>query len=451
MPFSSGLSPQMKMLPQHQQDAIMADYAQSPDASGGVPTLNLLSGGRRIAGPVFEGDDVTASSTVGPLTRSQVQQMLPQDPSPEAQGALSRVAPAVPANQPPDIAAMLKQYMPEDDSRSHYLALAAGFAAPTKTGSFGEQLGNVASMVQQQRAEQDKMRAQYVPLIMQQVAAQQAREEQARYRLEAQQQAQTAQAQAAQQAQAARADQARLAQQSMNERAAADRVSREGIAAEGRSTRELIAGFRADQNVPKTKPGEVWDPTTQTIKVIPGSELERVQKGAHAKDFGVMQSTTSSMDTSIGKLDEILSDKNKDAFNGNFGGYNALATQYTPGSITDMRKLLTGFKADLAKTGLDMIRAGGSIGAMTEKEWPIVESMVAKIDPTLGEEAARAEFGKVKAYMARIRDNASNLYNVEWKDSPHYKAPGKADTPPPDKPTVKPVAAEAAGWSIKPK
>lgn len=449
MPFSSGLSPQMKMLPQHQQDAIMADYAQSPDASGGVPTLNLLSGGRRIAGPVFEGDDVTASSTVGPLTRSQVQQLLPQDPSPEAQGALSRVAPAVPANQPPDIAAMLKQYMPEDDSRSHYLALAAGFAAPTKTGSFGEQLGNVASMVQQQRAEQDKMRAQYVPLIMQQVAAQQAREEQAKYRLEAQAQAQAAQAQAAQQAQAARADQARLAQQSMNERAAADRVSREGIAAEGRSTRELLAGFRADQNVPKTKPGEVWDPTTQTIKVIPGSELERVQKGAHAKDFGIMQSTTSSMDTSIGKLDEILSDKNKDAFNGNFGGYNALATQYTPGSITDMRKLLTGFKADLAKTGLDMIRAGGSIGAMTEKEWPIVESMVAKIDPTLGEEAARAEFGKVKAYMARIRDNASNLYNVEWKDSPHYKAPGKADTPPPDKSAV--TLAPTAGWSIKPK
>ena len=56
-----------------------------------------------------------------------------------------------------------------------------------------------------QRAEQEKMRAQYVPLIMQQVAAQQAREEQARYRLEAQQQAQAAQAQAAQQAQAAAA------------------------------------------------------------------------------------------------------------------------------------------------------------------------------------------------------------------------------------------------------
>lgn len=448
MPFSSGLSPQMKMLPQHQQDAIMADYARSPDASGPPPSINMLNNGVRISGPIFAGDEAASPATVGPLTRAQVFGDTPQQES-EAQGALSRAAPALPRHSPPDITEMLKQYMPQDDSQSRYLALAAGLLSPTKTGSFGEQLGNVASAMQIQRAEQEKMRAQYVPLIMQQVAAQQAREEQARYRLEAQQQAQAAQAQAAQQAQAARAEMARLAQQSMNERMAADRASREGIAAEGRSTRELLAGLKADQNVPKTKPGEVWDPTTQTIKVIPGSELERVQKGAHAKDFGVMQSTISSMDTSIGKLDEILSDKNKDAFNGNFGGYNALATQYTPGSITDMRKLLTGFKADLAKTGLDMIRAGGSIGAMTEKEWPIVESMVAKIDPTLGEEAARAEFGKVKAYMARIRDNASNLYNVEWKDSPHYKAPGKADTPPPDKSAV--TLAPTAGWSIKPK
>ena len=246
MAFSSGLSPQMKMLSPAQQQAILDDYAQSPDASGGVPTINMLSAGRQVSGPVFEGDAPATDATVGPLTRAQVQSMVPQESQPvqphqETQGALSQVAPQ--REQPVDIAEMLRQYMPQDNSQSRYLALAAGFAAPTRTGSFGEQLGNVASAMQQQRSEQDKLRSQYVPLIMQQVAAQQAREEQAAYRLEAQQQAQAAQAEAARQKKIADVEAARLAairrtddlnmmRDAADERARAERALRESLAAD---------------------------------------------------------------------------------------------------------------------------------------------------------------------------------------------------------------------------
>ena len=44
----------------------------------------------------------------------------------------------------------------------------------------------------EQKMQQAKLRSQYAPLIMQQVAAQQAREEQNIYRLEAQREAQAA-------------------------------------------------------------------------------------------------------------------------------------------------------------------------------------------------------------------------------------------------------------------
>ena len=262
MPFSSGLSPQMKMLTAQQQSDIMNDYAQSPDASGPPPSINMLNNGVRISGPIFAGDEAASPATVGPLTRAQAMDTLGVAPPPpaeqEPQGPLSRTT--LPRQAPPDIAELLKQYMPQDDSQSRYMALAAGLLAPTKTGSFGEQLGNVASAMQTQRAEQDKMRAHYVPLIMQQVAQQQAREEQNAYRLEAQQQAQAAQAQAARiaqqsrndmalQAQQARADQAALYQRSMDERAAADRASREAIA-----TDRIQAGRDANPVTPATNP-----------------------------------------------------------------------------------------------------------------------------------------------------------------------------------------------------
>lgn len=227
-------SPQFKMLSAEQQDAIMSDFLKNPTAEGGGPTLNMSRNGVPISGPIFKGGPSTGA--VGPLTQSQVppalvSQALPDVPTetPEqasAQaGALSQVP--APRNAPVDMAAMLKQFMPQDDSRSRYMALAAGFGSATKTGSLGEQIGNVASAMQQQKMEQEKIRSQYVPLIMQQVAGQQAREEQAQYRLEAQQQAQQAQAALAQQAQQSRNEQAEAARQTQLTIAAGNQQGRQ--------------------------------------------------------------------------------------------------------------------------------------------------------------------------------------------------------------------------------
>lgn len=239
--LSGGLSPQFDSLTDDQRRRILDNYLKNPNVSGGLPTFAMrIPSGDTVNGSVFadagagrgvinpddaipaddtggssdDGSSAGALSQTANVTSSQPDYSL--DPSQKlpnsdggGEGALSQPGVARPSvRQPIDIAAMLQKFVPQDDSRSRYMALAAGFGATTKTGSFGESLGNVANAMQQQKAEQDKIRAQYVPLIMQQVAAQQSREEQAGYRADAALQAQQARADAATQAQAAAAQRA---------------------------------------------------------------------------------------------------------------------------------------------------------------------------------------------------------------------------------------------------
>ena len=58
-----------------------------------------------------------------------------------------------------------------------YLAMSAAFTKPNVTGSFGETMNNVSNALLEQKQHQQKLRSQYLPLIMQQVASQQTREE----------------------------------------------------------------------------------------------------------------------------------------------------------------------------------------------------------------------------------------------------------------------------------
>lgn len=111
-----------------------------------------------------------ALSQVAAQPMQQPAQMAP------AAGPLSQV-PQFKERAPIDMQAMLAQFVPQDDSSSKYLAMAAAFGRPTGFGTLGETMSNVASALQEQKMNQQKLRAQYVPMIMQQVAAQQARDE----------------------------------------------------------------------------------------------------------------------------------------------------------------------------------------------------------------------------------------------------------------------------------
>lgn len=199
----------------------------------------------------------------------------------------------------------------------------------------------------------------------------------------------------------------------------------------------------------KLKPGEVYNPELDRIEAKPGSELYVKQSKEHAKDYKAANGTLTKMDDSIAKIDKILAPANRSAFEGNFGGYNAYGTRMLPGENSDMRKTIDSFKSDLKQAGLELMRQGGSIGQMTEREWPIVEQMIASIDPVLGEAEARNVFEQVKARFERIKAAAQDVYDTQWGQTQYHKGLGAGGRPPapPAGGNMSPEDKQALDWA----
>lgn len=183
--------------------------------------------------------------------------------------------------------------------------------------------------------------------------------------------------------------------------------------------RALHALSNAQNNI-KLKQGERFT-AEGNVESIPGSDLYIKQSMEHGKQFGALQNISTKIDNASKRIDTILSPENKTGFEANFGGYNAYATRYTPGNAQKVRREIDSLQSDLASAGLEMMRAGGSIGQMTEKEWPIVRGMLATITPNLDEKDAMDTLRKVQGILGQIKSNAQNVYNTEWANTQFYK------------------------------
>lgn len=198
-----------------------------------------------------------------------------------------------------------------------------------------------------------------------------------------------------------------------------------------------------DSLKPQLQKGERWNAEEGRVDAVPGSKIYVEQSQKHAKSKQAYDTTNLKVNQMNEKINEILDPKNADAFGGNFGGYNAYGTQMLSGENSNLRKKINSFKSNMKGVGLELIRSGGSIGQMTEKEWPIVEQMLGAIDPVLGEEDARIEFGKIQARINNILNNAAGIYQDEWGNTQYYK-PTKGKS---NKPTLTGQDAQAAEWA----
>jgi len=162
-----------------------------------------------------------------------------------------------------------------------------------------------------------------------------------------------------------------------------------------------------------------------TVEQIPGSAAYQKQALSHGKSLGAIETINTRSDGAIAKIDDILSDKNKSGFENNFGGYNALITNKFPGNTQDVYQKIESLKNNMKAAGLDELRATGGIGSMTEREWPIVQGMIASIDPKLGLEAARQTFADIRNRLNKIKDNAADIYQNEWSGTQYSKAAQK--------------------------
>lgn len=109
------------------------------------------------------------------------------------------------------------------------------------------------------------------------------------------------------------------------------------------------------------------------------------------------------------------------------------------GDSATAEALLDEFKASTSAAGLEKVRMGGGIGAMTVQEWPLVERMIANIDPKkLGLKGTQDAIDKVINKMKAMSSVAKKRYQAIHGES----APGEMDgeTPPPPADNAKPPA-----------
>lgn len=176
----------------------------------------------------------------------------------------------------------------------------------------------------------------------------------------------------------------------------------------------------------RLKPGERWNEEKQVIEAIPGSDLYKKQQATFTESYKNATSTIDQLEAGVKKIDEILDPNSANGFNKNFGGYNAYASRMLSGDASNMRTKINSFKSEMKNAGLSLIRMGGSIGQITEREWPIVEQLIDTIDPVLTEDEAKQRFTQIKSRFQGIMNRAKDVYDTQFSDSQFYKPLGAA-------------------------
>jgi hypothetical protein len=180
----------------------------------------------------------------------------------------------------------------------------------------------------------------------------------------------------------------------------------------------------------RLKPGERWNPEHANVEAVPGSDLFIQQKQKYGKDTGAINSLNTKANLGISKVDELLAPGNAEGLANSFGGYNALLTRYMPTDKTaKARNTLESLKNNMKMAGLEMARAGGSIGAMTEAEWGIVEKQIDSLNPTLSEKDARLVLESIRDGFERIKADAQEAYDAKWSGT-QYQRPTVSERQP---------------------
>lgn len=172
-------------------------------------------------------------------------------------------------------------------------------------------------------------------------------------------------------------------------------------------------------DLPKPKQGYQWTPEGDRQVPIPGGPVWQKLKNEHAEDVNTYKGTDLLAANAISKVNRLLNTKNKEGFESLFGGYYAtLVGQHMPfWNTQDLKNDLEALKSNVMSVGLDLARRGGSVGTITEREWPILGSMIERLSTMTSESEARRMLGRIKAHMQRMRRDAKKKYIDTWGES----------------------------------
>jgi hypothetical protein len=172
---------------------------------------------------------------------------------------------------------------------------------------------------------------------------------------------------------------------------------------------------------PKVKPGERYNPNTDQVEVLPGSDLERAQSESHSEDASKVSTMANVVDNMVETGNSLLNDE---GFTNLFGkgdaatGALAYGTRYlSPGAMAKLEQ----FKNQLKTQGGALYKEiANSPGSMQKSEWSILEGQLATLSPGMPEKDARDIIKRALDFVRRAKTRRQELYAEQYADTPYY-------------------------------
>ncbi|MFA6152998.1 MAG: hypothetical protein WC716_16870, partial [Chitinophagaceae bacterium] len=197
--------------------------------------------------------------------------------------------------------------------------------------------------------------------------------------------------------------------------------------------------------VPVGEPYKISGASGSMGGMKPGDELKFMNQ--HSKDY---ERASSVIDTSTDANRTVRSIKTNPKLGYLFGGYTEKAlSKFAPGEIAGLQSEISTLKSNLMSTGLNLVKAANQagIGAITEKEWPIFENMIANLDPKMDEKTARTKLDQIERFFERAKQRSVDLYEKKWKSKKEFYDPSIKEMV--SSPAQATPAATQTGWSAK--
>jgi hypothetical protein len=156
-----------------------------------------------------------------------------------------------------------------------------------------------------------------------------------------------------------------------------------------------------------------------------GKPLTAAQQVKRDKDLAASSAAIRAQDDEIVTLGADIDKAASSEYLGRATGVRGVLPSMPGGKASIIEGELDSIANRLKAQGLKVLREGGGIGAITEKEWDILANQVANIDRKRGPEYVKGELEKVKLRMNGMQRNATQR---------HYEQFGEEYSPGRDKP-----------------
>jgi len=197
---------------------------------------------------------------------------------------------------------------------------------------------------------------------------------------------------------------------------------RRAAAAEAAQTRAMIATMMAE--VKKASTGGASGKPLTPIQAAKQDKLK-------AESSAAIRAQDSDIVTLGADIDKVASDPNLSRAT----GVSDYIWSRPGGAASQIEGQLDSIVNKLKAQGLKVLREGGGIGAITEKEWDILANQVANIDRKKGAEYVKGELEKVKLRMNEMKRNAAQRHAEQFGEE--YTPSREAAPAPGAKPRIK--------------